>query len=229
MGAKVSRKDLTRILTAIKVGEIGLEELKEEVGLPEQIFREASALLASNQVGYWGERTVTFSKSDRIKAAILLCKLGEPLEVVSGTLSWSEFEDIVSTLLESVGYEVRTRLRLKEPRCEIDVVAAKEDLALVIDCKHWRKTLGPSTMLTIVEDQIHRAEVLASSGLNHIRRCDKFLPIILTLYNERFTLVKGVPIVPINLLSDFTTQVRGYLSELNVINLAEKPSGVREG
>jgi Holliday junction resolvase-like predicted endonuclease len=222
MGAQVSRRVLAKILVAMRAGEVGLEELREEVGLPEEIFREACALLSSNQVGVWGERSVTFERSDKMKAAILLCSLGEPLEDVSKILSWSEFEDMAYTLLESVGYEVRRRVRLKEPRCEIDVVAAKEDLALVIDCKHWRKTVGQSTMYRIIEAQINRAKSLSTSNLTVIKRCDKLLPVILTLYGERPTVVEGVPIVPINLLSNFITEVRGYLNELNVIKVKQQ-------
>ena len=164
-----------------------------------------------------------------MRAAILLCSLGEPIEDVSKMLSWSEFEDMASTLLESVGYEVRRRVRLKEPRCEIDVVAAKEDLALVIDCKHWKKTLGYSTMQRIIEAQINRATALSTTNLSFIKRCNKFLPVILTLYSERPSVVDGVPIVPINLLSNFITEVRGYLDELNVIRLGNKPTGIRDG
>lgn len=219
MGAQVSRKALTKIVAAIRVGEIGLERLKEEVGLPRQIFEEACALLSSNQVGAWGERSVTFGRSDKMKAAILLCSFGEPLEEVSKILSWSEFEEMVSALLESVGYEVKRRVRLKKPRCEIDIVASKEDLALVIDCKHWRKTSGYSTLQRIIEAQIDRAKALSTSNLTFLKRCDNFLPLILTLYSERPHILEGVPVVPINLLSDFITKVRGYLGELNVIRL----------
>jgi len=228
MGAQVSRKVLRKILAAIRVGEVGLEELKQETKLPEEIFKEACTLLSSNQVGVWGERSVTFGRSDKMRAAILLCSLGEALEDVSKMLSWSEFEDMVSTLLESIGYEVRRRVRLKEPRCEIDVVAAKGDLALVIDCKHWKKTLGYSTMQRIIEAQINRAKALSTSNLSFIKRCDKFLPVILTLYSERSEIVDGVPVVPINLLSDFISGVRGYLDELNVIRLDNKPTWVRD-
>ena len=229
MGAQVSRKVLRKILAAIRVGEVGLEELKEETKLPDEIFKEACTLLSLNQVGVWGERIVTFDRGDKMRAAILLCSLGETLEDVSKMLSWSEFEDMASTLLESVGYEVRRRVRLKEPRCEIDVVAAKEDLALVIDCKHWKKTLGYSTMQRIIEAQINRATALSTTNLSFIKRCNKFLPVILTLYSERPSVVDGVPIVPINLLSNFITEVRGYLDELNVIRLGNKPTGIREG
>jgi len=229
MGAQVSRKVLRKILAAIRVGEVGLEELKEETKLPDEIFKEACTLLSLNQVGVWGERIVTFDRGDKMRAAILLCSLGETLEDVSKMLSWSEFEDMASTLLESVGYEVRRRVRLKEPRCEIDVMAAKEDLALVIDCKHWKKTLGYSTMQRIIEAQINRAKALSTTNLSFIKRCNKFLPVILTLYSERPSVVDGVPIVPINLLSNFITEVRGYLDELNVIRLGNKPTGIREG
>ena len=122
---------------------------------------------------------------------------------------------------------MKRRVRLKEARCEIDVVAAKEGLALVIDCKHWKRSLGYWMMRRVVRDQIDRAKALASSRLIFIRGCDKFLPTILTLYSEEFTILDGVPIVPINLLSDFTEKVGGYLGELNVINLVDEPTWIR--
>jgi hypothetical protein len=76
-------------------------------------------------------------------------------------------------------------------------------------------------MYRIIEAQINRAKSLSTSNLTVIKRCDKLLPVILTLYGERPTVVEGVPIVPINLLSNFITEVRGYLNELNVIKVKQ--------
>lgn len=216
MAAQVSRSVLAKIVSAVSEGDLELEVIRRAAGLPERIFREACALLASNQVGVWSEEVAVFRKGDKMKAALLLCRLGEPIDEVSKSLSWSEFEDFAAELLEGVGYTVRRRIRLREPRCEVDVVAAKEDLALVIDCKHWRKAAGAKAMCRVVEAQINRVKALAASNPSFLRGCDKLLPVVLTLYSGGFLLLRGVPIVPINLLSDFVSKIRGYIGELNI-------------
>ncbi|MEM1995112.1 MAG: YraN family protein [Nitrososphaerales archaeon] len=217
MAAQVGRSTLKKLIAAIDEGELNLDEFRKAAALTEPLFKEGSALLSSNQIGIWSDYTVTFRRGDKMKAALLLCKIGEPLNEVAKMLKWSEFEDFAATLLEGEGYSVRRRVRLKKPKCEIDIVAAKDDLALIIDCKHWRRSGGTSTISKVVDAQINRAKALAANKPSFMSGCDKFLTVILTLYSESFTMLKGVPIVPINLLSDFILKIRGYLNEVNII------------
>ncbi|MFN3622293.1 MAG: hypothetical protein ACK4TI_05315, partial [Nitrososphaerales archaeon] len=110
MAAQVSRSILIKIIAVIDEGELNLDEVRKAAGFAKPIFNEACSLLASNQIGIWSDEAVTFREGDKMKAALLLCRLGEPLDEVSKTLKWSEFEDFAATLLEGVGYSVRRRV-----------------------------------------------------------------------------------------------------------------------
>ena len=82
---------------------------------------------------------------------------------------------------------------------ELDLVASRGELAFAIDCKHWKRTVGNSTMTRISESQIARANRILETGF-----WSKVIPIIMTLRDESlFILENGVPIVPVSKLFDF--------------------------
>jgi len=83
---------------------------------------------------------------------------------------------------------------------QIDLVASNgHSLAFVVDCKHWKRTVGPAIMTPISNRQLIRAKRLAAEG-----QFRKVVPLILTWRDESlFILENGVPVVPIHRLSDF--------------------------
>ena len=73
---------------------------------------------------------------------------------------------------------------------EIDVVGTKMDIALLIDCKHW-KTMSKSALNEIVKKQVERVKRYVSDENMSA------LPVIVTLHQEEIQFIENVPIVPI--------------------------------
>ena len=80
------------------------------------------------------------------------------MEYLSASLDWREFEALSESVFESFGFATFRNFRLLRPRAEIDILATKDELAFVIDCKHWKRTVGPAMMHRISERQINRAQ-----------------------------------------------------------------------
>ena len=66
---------------------------------------------------------------------------------------------------------------------EIDVVGTKMDIALLIDCKHW-KTMSKSALDEIVKKQVERVKrYVSDEGMSA-------LPVIVTLHQEEVHLLR---------------------------------------
>ncbi|MHB1908980.1 MAG: restriction endonuclease [Nitrososphaerales archaeon] len=114
-------------------------------------------------------------------------------------LDWKQFECFAELEFRSFGYETIRNFRVKKPRLEIDLLARSNKMAFAVDCKHWKRTVGHSTMLSISNKQIDRCRKVVSLGL-----VEKLIPVVLTLHDEcLLVLENGVPIVPIQKISDF--------------------------
>jgi len=121
------------------------------------------------------------------------------LETLSFGLDWKEFEAFAEKIFASFGFSTDRNLRLRKPTMEIDLVASRAGLSFVADCKHWKRTVGSASMTRIGERQAARARRIANGG-----SLRKVMPMILTLRDEAlFVLENGVPVVPIQRLSDF--------------------------
>ena len=74
---------------------------------------------------------------------------------------------------------------------EIDVVGLKIGIAVLIDCKHWKK-MTQSALNDIAQKQIVRVR-------NYEAKTESTLaiPVIVTLHQEKIDFVKQVPVVPI--------------------------------
>ncbi len=124
---------------------------------------------------------------------------GSDLESLSLGLDWKEFEAFAEKVFASFGFATVRNLRLRKPTMEIDLVASRAGFSFVADCKHWKRTVGSASMTRIGERQADRARRIANDG-----SLRKVMPMILTLRDESlFVLENGVPVVPINQLSDF--------------------------
>ena len=96
---------------------------------------------------------------------------------------------------------------------EIDVIGKKMDIALLIDCKHW-KNMSKSALDEIVK-QIERVKHFVS--IENISA----LPVIVTLHQETIQFIGNVPIVPIMKLSSFLDEFVGNLDSLKSIEKIE--------
>ena len=148
--------------------------------------------------------------NDRLQTALFAINLGADLEDVSEYLNWKDFESLTGIILEEKDFEVTKNLILTKPRMEIDVIGKKMDIALLIDCKHW-KNMSKSALDEIVRKQIERVKHFVS--IENISA----LPVIVTLHQETIQFVGNVPIVPIMKLSSFLDEFVGNLDSLKSI------------
>ena len=192
-------------------GGISVTDFAVVTELDEISAKELLYTLVQNGIGTWNDDLVDFDiPHDRLQTALFAITLGATIEDVSEYLTWRDFEAITGIILEENGFDVTKNLVLTKPRMEIDVIGKKMNLALLIDCKHW-KTMSKSALDEIVKKQIERVKrYVADEDITA-------LPVIVTLHQEGTQLVENVPIVPIMKLPSFLDEFVGNLGSLKSI------------
>jgi len=152
-----------------------------------------------------------FEDGDKLKVAIELIKNGGPLDEISVMLDWKDFEGLVAEILCSKNFAIIKNLILTKPRMEIDVVGIRLGVAMLIDCKHWKR-YSSSTLSSAVKKQIARTKhyVLKTPGAIAV-------PVIVTLYHDKIDFIDRVPIVPIFQFSSFVDEFYGNLDQMNTV------------
>ena len=148
---------------------------------------------------------------NNLKAALSDIKKGMPIEEASRYVDWKDFEGLVAEILESKNFHVVRNFRMKKPTMEIDVVGIHLDVAVLIDCKHWKR-MNNSALEKIVLKQIERVKHYVATA-NEVMAA----PVIVTLYQEAIKFVNRVPIVPIIQFSSFIDEFYGNLEEIKTI------------
>jgi Holliday junction resolvase len=173
--------------------------------------KELLHIFVQNGIGEFDENVVKFQNSDKIHASVFAITNGASIEDVSEFLSWQDFEELVSCILDENGFQVQKNLMLTKPRMEIDVVGIKLGIAILIDCKHWKK-MSKSALNDIVDKQIERVK-------SYVKKTESTsaVPVIVTLHQEKVNFVNRVPIVPIIQLSSFLDEFYGNLDKMKSI------------
>lgn len=207
MNPKLAVKGINGIIE----GGISVTDFAVVTELDEISAKELLYTLVQNGIGAWNDDLVDFDiPHDRLQTALFAITLGATIEDVSEYLTWRDFEAITGIILEENGFDVTKNLVLTKPRMEIDVIGKKMNLALLIDCKHW-KTMSKSALDEIVKKQIERVKrYVADEDITA-------LPVIVTLHQEGTQLVQNVPIVPIMKLPSFLDEFVGNLGSLKSI------------
>ena len=207
MNPKLAVKGINGIIE----GGISVTDFAVVTELDEISAKELLYTLVQNGIGTWNDDLVDFDiPHDRLQTALFAITLGATIEDVSEYLTWRDFEAITGIILEENGFDVTKNLVLTKPRMEIDVIGKKMNLALLIDCKHW-KTMSKSALDEIVKKQIERVKrYVADEDITA-------LPVIVTLHQEGTQLVENVPIVPIMKLPSFLDEFVGNLGSLKYI------------
>ena len=148
---------------------------------------------------------------NKLKTALSAIKSGAPIEEASRDVDWKDFEGLVAEILESKNFEVIRNFRMRKPTMEIDVVGIHLGVAVLIDCKHWKRMTN-SALEKIVLKQIDRVK-------HYVANTDEVVaaPVIVTLYQEETKCVSKVPIVPIIQFSSFIDEFYGNLEEIRTI------------
>ena len=148
---------------------------------------------------------------NKLKTALSAIKSGAPIEEASRDVDWKDFEGLVAEILESKNFEVTRNFRMRKPTMEIDVVGIHLGVAVLIDCKHWKR-MSNSALEKIVLWQIDRVKYYVASTDEVVAA-----PVIVTLYQEETKFVRKVTIVPIIQFSAFIDEFYGNLEEIKTI------------
>ena len=198
-------------LNGIIEGGVSVTDFSVICELDEINAKELLYTLVQNGIGILNDDVVDFDiPHDRLQTALFAINLGADLEDVSEYLNWKDFESLTGIILEEKDFEVTKNLILTKPRMEIDVIGKKMDIALLIDCKHW-KNMSKSALDEIVKKQIERVKHFVS-----IENMSA-LPVIVTLHQETIQFIGNVPIVPIMKLSSFLDEFVGNLDSLKSV------------
>ncbi|MFB5607240.1 MAG: hypothetical protein ACE5RG_03965 [Candidatus Nitrosomaritimum yanchengensis] len=153
-----------------------------------------------------------FEESDKLKAAIMLIENGFSLDEIAVALNWKDFEGLTAEILESKNFAVIKNLILTKPRMEIDVVGIRLGIAMLIDCKHWKR-YSSSSLTEAVKKQVARTKHYISKTPGAMA-----VPVIVTLYQDKIDFIDRVPIVPIFQFSSFVDEFYGNLEEMKTVS-----------
>ncbi len=204
-------KPLTRGISGIIPGGISVIDFAVVAETDQISAKEILNVLVANGIGTFDGDLVTFNSGDKLKAALFVISQGVPIEEVSIYLDWKDFEGLVAEILHSKNFSIIKNLVLTKPKMEIDVVGVNHGVALLIDCKHWKR-LSASALNEIVRKQVDRVKHYVSKTQGAIA-----VPAIVTLYQEEISFIDKVPIIPILQFSSFVDEFLGSLEEVKTI------------
>ncbi|MFQ5998093.1 MAG: NERD domain-containing protein [Candidatus Bathyarchaeia archaeon] len=182
----------------------------------------------------FNEGRLQVSREKKVKLAVLAIRLGAGLQKISKLLTWQEFESMIEYALIENEYRTKTHhvINFKGNRREIDVIAAKGDTLLVIDCKHYTHERTQHSLKKAARAQIERVRLLSDytnlsrveSVLRHRFRKEIFLiPIIASLRESSMKIHERVPIVPVVEFASFLNELDGLLGSFGwLVTKADK-------
>lgn len=198
-------------LNVIIPGGISIKDFSMVAKTDQTVSKKILNELVKNGIGTVEDGSFIFSSGDRLKTALFILKKGASIDEISEHIDWKDFEGLVAEILESKNFGTIKNMILTKPRMEIDVIGIKMGVAMLIDCKHWKRT-STSSIQEAVEKQIERTKRYVSKTQGAIG-----IPAIVTLYEERVSFINRVPIIPIQKFSSFVDEFYGNLDEVEVI------------
>ena len=199
---------LMKGLKGIIPGGLSLKDFSMLTQTSEAAASEILDNLMQNGIGTYDNGIVRFGESARLRTGILAMKLGATIEDVSRLLNWQDFESLAAEILNARDFETFCNIVLTKPRMQIDVVGVKNDLAILIDCKHWKR-MSQSALEKAVIKQVDRTKHYVAR-----ERIRAAVPAIVTLYEHETKFIKKVPIVPIHKLDSFCEELYGSVEGL---------------
>ena len=167
--------------------------------------------LAQSGIGTRQNNMYHFQDGDKLQIATLLLENGSPIDEIAAVLNWRDFEGLTGKIMSSKNFAVIKNMMLTKPRMEIDVVGIRMGIAVLIDCKHWKR-YSPSSLSSAVRKQIRRTVQYVAKTQGAMA-----VPVIVTLYQDRINFIENVPIVPILQFSSFIDEFYGNLDQVRII------------
>ncbi|MCS7135623.1 MAG: nuclease-related domain-containing protein [Nitrososphaerota archaeon] len=167
-------------------------------------FEIVSRLLGKD----FNENEVEVTGDVRLSIVLECIKNGAPAEILARHVSWKDFEALSARILGEFGFNIlkNLRLRLSKKRCEIDILATKDSMVLLLDCKRWNAILAGKRLSLITKNQLRRAWMFAeylSSVFGEGDVIVEIIPAVLALYGSSEWIESGVAIIPVGLLRNF--------------------------
>ena len=207
----MNTKLLVQGIIGVIPGGVSTEDFAVIISTDKNTAKKILNMLIQNGIGQTIGNLVNFDDGDKLKTALLAINNGVPIEEVSRYIDWKDFEGLVAEILDTKHFDVLRNFRMTKPTMEIDVIGVRLGVALLIDCKHWKK-LSRSALETIVVKQIERVKYYVSNAKDVIAA-----PVIVTLNQEETSFINKVPIVPILQFSSFIDEFYGSLEEIKTI------------
>ena len=207
----MNTKLLVQGIIGVIPGGVSTEDFAVIISTDKNTAKKILNMLIQNGIGQTIGNLVNFDDGDKLKTALLAINNGVPIEEVSRYIDWKDFEGLVAEILDTKHFDVLRNFRMTKPTMEIDVVGVRLGIALLIDCKHWKR-LSRSALETIVAKQIERVKHYISSTKDVVAA-----PVIVTLNQEEISFINKVPIVPILQFSSFIDEFYGSLEEIKTI------------
>jgi hypothetical protein len=205
-----------KVISYIEAGRYHLKEFQNKVEPDnDSVFKAIVKYLVNSNIGQLSEKdkTISFSRSDKIRIALIAIRNGCDIQECSRLLSWQDFESLTSQILGHFEYDTKVNIVLTKPRCQLDVIAIKKDFLISIDCKHW-KNYSKSAIMPYVDKQIIRTKIYLSNN----KKIKKALPMLLTLYDSNFKFINGTPIVPISFFKSFIFEFESFNDNIAYIS-----------
>jgi hypothetical protein len=202
---------MLKSLSGIIPGGISVEDFSAITKTNDEESKKILETFLKNDIGSKQEEKYYFEDADKLKTAIMFIENGVSLDEVAIALNWRDFEGLTAEILEAKNFAIIKNLILTKPRMEIDVIGIRLGVAMLIDCKHWKR-YSTSALSMAVKKQVERTKHYISKTPGAIA-----VPVIVTLYQDKIDFIDRVPIVPIFQFSSFVDEFYGNLEELKTI------------
>ncbi|MCW4051448.1 MAG: restriction endonuclease [Candidatus Bathyarchaeota archaeon] len=223
MNHSTLRQVVKVVLRETQEGPVTQDALKKALTVTNEAFNQAIEGLEEERLITLSGENVELSLEQRLNLAVKAIELGTDFKLVSDSLGWLEFEELVAHVFEVNGYEVSRRFRFQAEgrRWEIDVLATRYPYIVCAECKHWTKGMGNSTARNIVEIHKEKTEVfsrhvgeLAKRIKVHRWRDAVIVPITLTLSPTKMSIYRRMPSLNILVLPSFLEEFQGQLERM---------------
>ena len=198
-------------LDGIIPGGISVTDFSKVIGSDKGTAKKILDEMSRNGIGVFDGDVIEFDESDKLKAVILSLEKGVLIDEAAEHLSWRDFEGLAAQILEMKDFATIRNMMLADPRMEIDVVGIKFGVALLIDCKHWKRH-SQSALENAVLKQVERTKQYVAKTKGAIAA-----PAIVTLYQDKLSFINNVPIVPIFQFASFVDEFYGNLEDVETI------------
>ena len=172
-------KALIKGINGVIPGGISIKDFSMVAETDQSNAKKILEELYKNGIGKKDGDIFDFSSGDRLKTGLYAIKEGASIDEVSEHLGWKDFEGLVAEILEAKDFAAIRNMMLKKPRMEIDVVGIKSGIAMLIDCKHWKRS-NTAAMREVVSKQVERTKHYVSQTEGAMA-----IPVIVTLYQDQ--------------------------------------------